>query len=210
MSSNSSSGKHRCASSPMEKPMARPQPSDKARPVHIIDQPVPPEYEEMFAESQGGSMAIRDQREIVAERTLFGDVIMAQPTRKPRNEADVLKNIKTMAAAAGERWYYRFPVWNNRKKRTDYIEGISIKGTDSVCRYYGNCRIESAVEEHSGHWLIYSRFVDLETGFTLIRPYKGFKDVATLRTEDQGRLESNAMGIAVSKGQRIVADHALN
>jgi hypothetical protein len=182
-----------------------------ARPANVIDQPTASRMEEVFAESQGGTLAIREAREVVAEKTLFGDVIMAQPTKKPRVEADVLKNIKTMAAAAGERWYYRFPVWNNRKKRQEWIEGISIKGTDSVGRYYGNCRIESVVVDHHSYWMIYSRFADLETGYTLIRPYKADKEmVGGLKTEDRNRQEANAMGVAVSKGQRIVVDHALN
>jgi hypothetical protein len=181
-----------------------------ARPANVIDQPTTNRMEEMFAQSQGGPLAIREAHEIVAEKSLFGDVVMAQPTKKPRVEADVLRNIKTMAAAAGERWYYRFPVWNNRKKRTEHIEGISIKGTDSVARYYGNCRTESVVVDHGRYWMIYSRFADLETGYTLIRPFKADKDTATLKSEDTARLEQIAMGIAVSKGQRIVVDHALN
>jgi hypothetical protein len=180
-----------------------------ARPVDVIDQPQS-RMEEVFSQASGGTLAIRDAGEVVAEKNLFGEVITAQPCKKPRVEADVLRNIKTMAAAAGERWYYRFPVWNNRKKRTEHIEGISIKGTDSVGRYYGNCSIQSVVIDHGPFWMIYSRFVDLETGYTLIRPFKADKEAATLKSEDRARLEQIAMGIAVSKGQRIVVDHALN
>ena len=76
--------------------MARPPQS-----TDLLDQPVR-RLEDAFARPGGGPLAARADDTIVAERTLFGDVVMAQPTKAPRNEARVLQRIKTMAAAAGE------------------------------------------------------------------------------------------------------------
>src|SRR5689334_15486554 len=77
--------------------------------TELLDQPAR-RLEGSFAKPSGGPLAARsDDSVVVSERTLFGDVVMAQPTKAPRDEARVLQRIKTMAAAAGEAWYYRFP-----------------------------------------------------------------------------------------------------
>lgn len=51
----------------------------------------------------------------------------AQPVAVKRDEHAVLSKLRVLAAAAGEDWYYRFPVKNKAKGTTDFIEGPSIK-----------------------------------------------------------------------------------
>lgn len=146
--------------------------------------------------------------QLISEKTLFGEVVMAQPTRAPRDEAKIMKRIDVMAAAAGDKWFYRFPV-KKRGGGVDYIEGPSIDCADAVSRYYGNCRVDCAVVDTGPAWIIYGRFIDLETGYTLIRPFLQSKAGSKLGgTDDERRLQI-AMAIGTSKAQRNVIDHAL-
>lgn len=146
--------------------------------------------------------------QLVSEKSLFGEVVMAQPTRAPRDEARIMQRIDTMAAAAGEAWFYRFPV-KKRGGGIDYIEGPSIDCTDAVARYYGNCRVDCAVVDTGPAWIIYGRFIDLETGYTLIRPFLQSKAGSKLGGDDDERRIQIAMAIGTSKSQRNVVDHAL-
>lgn len=146
--------------------------------------------------------------QLISEKTLFGEVVMAQPTRAPRDEAKIMKRIDVMAAAAGDKWFYRFPV-KKKGGGVDYIEGPSIDCADAVSRYYGNCRVDCAVVDTGPAWIIYGRFIDLETGYTLIRPFLQSKAGSRLGgTDDERRLQI-AMAIGTSKAQRNVIDHAL-
>src|SRR5436190_2629962 len=52
-----------------------------------------------------------------------------------RDERRVLQRIALLASAAGEDFFYRFPVKD--KGRTSWIEDISINGTDAVAMLYG-------------------------------------------------------------------------
>lgn len=156
------------------------------------------------------SMATRmpEGGQIVSERTLFGDVVMAQPTRAPRNEGRIMQRIDASAGAAGASWYYRFPV-KKRGGGIDYIEGPSIECADAVSRWYGNCQVAAAVQDIGTAWIIHSRFVDLETGYTLIRPFLQSKAGSRLGGDDDERRLQIALSIGVSKSQRNVVVHAL-
>lgn len=172
-----------------------------------IDQP----GDDLMAAALSGSGGAVVERggQLVSERSLFGDVITAQPIKVPRDEARILRKIDVMAAAAGEAWFYRFPVKDRKRGTTNYIEGISIDGADAVSRYFGNCRIDAAVVDTGPAWIIYGRFIDLETGYTLIRPFLQSKSGARLGGDDDERRLQIAMGIGCSKAQRNVIDHAL-
>jgi hypothetical protein len=157
--------------------------------------------------SPSGLPRVPEGSQLVSERTLFGDVVTAQSIKVPRDEARILKRIDVMASAAGEAWFYRFPVRD--RGRIKYIEGPSIDCCDAVSRYYGNCQIASAVQDMGNHWIIHSRFVDLETGYTLIRPFMQSKAGSRLGGDDDDRRMQIALGIGTSKSQRNVIDHAL-
>ena len=146
--------------------------------------------------------------QIVSERTLFGDIITAQPIRAPRNEGRIMQRIEASAGAAGASWYYRYPV-KKRGGAVDHIEGPSIECADAVSRWYGNCQVAAAVQDMGAAWIIHSRFVDLETGYTLIRPFLQSKAGSRLGGDDDERRLQIAMSIGVSKSQRNVVVHAL-
>ena len=177
-----------------------------ARPPELISDDDP--MVQAVATLQQGRMP--EGTTIVNERSVFGDIITAQPIKVARNEPNILRRIDAMAQANGESWYYSFPVRNRRTGKIDRIEGPSIECADAVARYYGNCQVQSALAaETPTQWIFASRFVDLETGYSLIRPFLQPKSGARLGGEDNERRVQIAFGIGVSKCQRNVVDHAL-
>lgn len=149
-------------------------------------------------------------------RTLVGNmetgappIITAQPVAVSRDETRVLAKIKALAAAAGDDWYYRYPVKNNRTGQTDTIEGPSIKCANNVARIYGNCQVDLRALDEGEHWLFYARFVDLETGFSMTRAFQQRKGQTSIGGKDQGRALDIAFQIGQSKAIRNVVCNAL-
>ncbi|UGY15249.1 hypothetical protein HAP48_0043110 [Bradyrhizobium septentrionale] len=131
----------------------------------------------------------------------------AQQVAVRRHEPDVLRKIKELAAAAGEYFYYRFPVKN--KGKTEYIEGPTIKCANAVARLFGNCDVDCRSVDIGTHWVFHARFMDLETGYSLTRPLQQRKTQATVRG-DAGRAEDIAYQIGTSKAIRNVVTNALD
>ncbi len=140
----------------------------------------------------------------------------AQPVAIKRDEELIFKKIRVIAAAAGDDFYYRFPVKKKIKDPEtgkdewvqDYIEGPTIKCANAVARLFGNCDTDVRVFDSGGHWLFYARFMDLETGYCLTRPFQQRKGQGSLRG-DSGRAEDIAFQIGTSKAIRTVTCNAL-
>jgi hypothetical protein len=171
---------------------------------------LPPGMDEMAQAARSlGDLAVNNELTIQQERSLFGDLITAQPVRVARNDAKILQKIDVWAAIAGERWYYRYPVRNRRTGRIDYIEGPSVKATNAVARLFGNCTVESrTVALDARRDICYSRFGDLETGFSITKGQLVPRS-ATLGGEDEERRQQIAHNVGQSKSQRNVIDAAL-
>jgi hypothetical protein len=137
-----------------------------------------------------------------AER-VFG----AQPVAVQRDDAGILQKIKVMAAAAGDDWFYRFPV-KNKDGSTAYVEGPSIKCANNVSRLYGNCDVDTRVFDTGTSWMFYARFMDLETGYSLVRPFQQRKSQKAMKT-DPGRQEDIVFQIGASKAIRNVICNAI-
>ena len=135
--------------------------------------------------------------------------IGAQAVAVRRDEASILSKLKAIAAAAGDDFYYRFPVKNRKENRTDYIEGPSIKCANEVARLYGNCAIDTIVDDLGDAWMIYARFTDFETGFTMTRPFQQRKNAGRLGGGDDARNLDIALAIGASKAIRNVVTNAL-
>jgi hypothetical protein len=133
---------------------------------------------------------------------VHGGIITAQRVSVPRKEEDILKTAKFIAARAADHYYYRWPVKDKRGKTT-YVEGPSIKLAMDLARIWGNCQVEPMVEVHPDHFMIYARFVDLETGYSLTRPFKQRRNLDLGRT-DVDRADDIALQIGVSKALRNV------
>lgn len=135
-------------------------------------------------------------------------VFGAQRVAVYRDTARVLAEIKALAAAAGEAWYYRYPT-KNKDGGTDWIEGPSIKLANDVARIYGNCDIDIRVIDMGDSWLFYARFTDFETGYSLTRPFQQRKGQTSMKVKDAGRALDIAFQIGASKAIRNVTVNAL-
>ena len=135
-------------------------------------------------------------------------VITARKVDVARDEGKVLQRIGVLAAAAGTRWLYAFPV-KQKGGGTKTIEGLSIKGANTVARLFGNCSVDCRVLDAGKAWIIYARFVDYESGYSLTRPFEQAKDASRLGGEDESRRQQIALSIGVSKAERNVIVNAL-
>lgn len=142
-----------------------------------------------------------------------GSYITAQPVGVRRNDARILQQIKTLARTNAERYYYS---WEVKKKNggKELIEGASIKLADDLARIYGNCAIDTRSIDCGDCWMIYARFIDLETGYSQTRPYrqrksqnvgKGFE-----KSGDSDRALDMMMQMGVSKAIRNIVNHCLS
>jgi hypothetical protein len=136
-------------------------------------------------------------------------VIGAQKIAVPRDEPKILQKIKVLAAAAGDDWYYRWPVKNKKTGKTEWVEGASIKLANEVARIFGNDEVDTRVIDLGDSWLIYARFTDYETGYSLTRPFQQRKSQRSIATEDGARAQDIAFQIGCSKAIRNVVVNAL-
>jgi len=131
----------------------------------------------------------------------------AQKVAVPRDEAKILQKIRVLASAAGQGWYYRFPV-KNKDGSSAWIEGPSIKLTNEVARLFGNCDVDCRVFDTGDSLVFYARFTDIETGYTLTRPFQQRRNQKTLKT-DSDRAADIVFQIGASKASRNVIVNAL-
>lgn len=164
------------------------------------------EAEALFAKPAGGDLM--PQPGGPPNITIVDQIITAQKVGVERDLAKVMRDIRTMAAMSGEDWYYRFPV-KKKGGGVDHIEGPTIKCAQNVARMYGNCQVDVRAQDQGGSWMIYARFVDYETGFSLTRPFQADKAKVNLNTKDAGRQQEIAFAIGVSKATRNVIANAL-
>lgn len=126
---------------------------------------------------------------------------------KERNLEKVLSRCITEAAMAGEDFYYS---WS---QGGSIIEGNTVGAALMMIRNFGNSAIDVRVQELPNSYIFYGAFIDLETGFNLIRPFKMSKQSPKNK---QGRdIYSGERGkdiifqIGASKAIRNVALNAL-
>lgn len=145
----------------------------------------------------------------VAPMASPGDrVFGAQQVAVYRDEARILQKLAALGAAAGDDWFYRFPV-KSKNGQKSFIEGASIKLANDVARIYGNCEVDTRVIDLGASWLIYARFTDFESGYALTRPFQQDKGASRLGGDDQARKLDIAFQIGVSKAIRNVVTNAL-
>jgi hypothetical protein len=136
-------------------------------------------------------------------------VVGAQLVAVKRNEAEILQRLRVLAAAAGESWYYRWPVREKKTGKITWVEGPSIKCANDLSRTFGNCETETRVVDLGDSWLIYARFTDYETGYSLTRPFQQRKNQRTMG-DDVDRQRDIAFQIGCSKSIRNVVVNALS
>jgi hypothetical protein len=176
--------------------------------IDVLDPVAADEFAEGFARV-GNDVAVLPATALNQMADIWGTATTARKVEVARDESAVLRKITTYAAAAGEHWFYRWPVQNRRKGTTDIVEGISIKGANAVSRLFGNCSIDVRVFDTGRTFTIYAKFSDLETGYSLVRPFQQDKGGAKLGGDDDARRLDMALQIGVSKGIRNVVNNAL-
>ena len=141
-----------------------------------------------------------------------GHLMTAQKVVVPRNIAKIMQNLKVLCAAAGRNYVYSWPVKDRQNNRTSTVSGGTIKLANDLARTYGNCYlgIEEVVDTGT-HWQFKAVFTDLETGFTLSRPFQQSKDKNVGKgMRDQSRAEDLIYQIGASKALRNVVLNALS
>ena len=137
-----------------------------------------------------------------------GDIITAQRVAVPRNTAKIMAQLKALAAAAGKAYVYGWKVKDKRNNRESWIEGPTIKLANDLARVYGNCMVNVRVVDAGAAWMMYGRFVDLETGFTTERAYQQRKGQDVGMADGQ-RASDMVFQIGQSKCIRNVIVNAL-
>lgn len=137
-----------------------------------------------------------------------GDVFQAQRVAAPRNLSMVMGRLKALAAAAGKNYVYGWEVNDKANNRKTWIEGPTIKLANDLAREYGNCMVDVRVRDEGANWNFYGRFMDLETGYTLVRAYQQRKGQKTGMRDDQRALDM-VFQIGQSKCIRNVVINAL-
>lgn len=146
-----------------------------------------------------------EARSLVAQN--IPAAMTAQKVGVKRDLPRIMADIKTMAAMAGSAWVYRFPV-KNKDGSTAYIEGPTIRCAQNVARIYGNCTTGCRVIDDGMFLSFEAFFVDLETGFNLMRPFRQRKSMSTMKTSADRQAEI-VMGVGASKATRNVIVNAL-
>jgi hypothetical protein len=129
-------------------------------------------------------------------------IVGAQHVAVYRDEAKIFQKLSAIAAAAGNDWFYRYPVRNNQTGKTDYIEGPSIKLANDVARIFGNNVNEVREIDVGDAWIFYARFTDIETGFSMERAYRQRKGQQSMKMKDADRQLDIAYQIGQSKAIR--------
>jgi hypothetical protein len=150
-----------------------------------------------------------DGRMMISAQTGDQTIITAQKVAMPRDLGRVMQQVGLLAKVAGSDWYYSIPFRDNKKNTTTYVEGLGTEGAHEVARIYGNCQVDCRVEDIQHSWIFYARFVDLETGYTLVRPFQARKSAAEKAMKDRERALDIAFQIGASKATRNVINNAL-
>ena len=128
-------------------------------------------------------------------------VIGAQQVAVYRDDARVMQKLTQLAAAAGDDWFYRFPV-KKKDGGVEYIEGPSIKLANAVLRLVGNVIVETREVDVGDANVFYCRITDIENGASLERAFRQRKSQLTLKTKDADRQQDIAYAIGQSKAIR--------
>lgn len=85
---------------------------------------------------------------------------------KPRDLNIIEARCINEAARAGDSFYYS---WS---QGGSIVEGNTVGSALMMVRNWGNCAVDVKVQETNTGYIFYAAFIDLETGFNLVRPFK--------------------------------------
>jgi hypothetical protein len=123
----------------------------------------------------------------------------AMVVQKPRDIAVIQTNFLAEARLAGESFFYG---WGSGKNR---IEGASVGLAMALLRTWGNCAVEHGpIQDLADAWVYTARFIDLETGVTVTRPFRQDKKFTVYGKHDEFRKTDMRFAIGASKATRNV------
>jgi hypothetical protein len=135
------------------------------------------------------------------------DYSAAIQIQKPRKLQNVILKCEEEAAIAGDEFYYSW------KQGKEIVEGLTVGAAQAIARNWGNCAVDVRIQETSTSYLIYAAFIDLETGFNLVRPFRQNKqspkkrDGSDIYTGERGK--DIIFQIGTSKATRNVVLNAV-
>lgn len=128
----------------------------------------------------------------------------AMSVQRPRDLAVIEKAALQEAALLGADAFY---AWGAGKDR---VEGPSVDLANCLVRCWGNCALEmQPVQETPTGWIFTAAFIDLETGYTLMRQFRQAKDWTVYGKFDEARKEDIRFQIGQSKALRNVVLNAM-
>jgi pyruvate/2-oxoglutarate dehydrogenase complex dihydrolipoamide acyltransferase (E2) component len=139
----------------------------------------------------------------------FGSVVTAQKVAVARDHAKILQKLKMLCAMAGDKYVYSWPTQDRENKRETMVEGPTIKLANDLAREFGNCVVDIRAFDQSDHILFYARFTDLETGYSMTRPFQQRKS-QSIGMRDRRRAADLVFQIGASKAIRNVIVNALS
>jgi hypothetical protein len=127
----------------------------------------------------------------------------------PRNMRDIRRDIAVEAIAAGEDWFYRLK-FKNKDGTITWVEGPSIDLTTYVAMRYGAQDTDCWVSGEGPDYIEFTaRFIDLQTGSAMTRPFRQRKGASKIGGTDQGRRDEITFAIGASKAVRNCIEKAL-
>ena len=162
-------------------------------------------------EQVGGPGAARSRPPVAPGQTAVSThdgIVTAMRVANPRDIGAVIQRMKGHAAMNGLGYVYRIPFKDQKTGRTTTVEGPTVRLALDLAREYGNCTVTTRVEDLGERWVIYARFTDYETGFSLERPFQQRKEMDT-GMKDAERALDQVFQIGASKAMRNVVINAL-
>jgi len=139
---------------------------------------------------------------------IVNGIVTAQRVAITRDIRAVMNSLKALCASFGDQFVYSWEVNDRKNNRKTVIKGPTIKLANAMARQYGNCMVQTRVVDGGNHWMFMSRFIDLETGFSLERGYQQRKGQQTGMKDEQRALDM-VFQIGQSKAVRNVIVNAL-
>jgi hypothetical protein len=163
---------------------------------------------EMSVESRGNLPATAGGGQQMALAGL--GMALSTPIVAFRDQNRILQELRALAAANANRYYYSWPVKNRAKGTTDTVEGPTIKLANDLVRVFGNNFTGVIdIKDTGEHWEFIALFVDRERGSMMARSFQQRKQTnANMRDADRQR--DMAYQIGCSKAIRNVVINALS
>lgn len=153
-------------------------------------------------EAEVRSLMPRDM--LPAQQVRMGGYVTAIAPQQPRSLKLVQRRFIEECELMGESAFY---AWGTGG---DHIEGPSVDLALAAARCYGNCAVDQqAVQETMTSYIFVAIFIDLETGFTLSRPFRQSKRWMVYGKMDEERKADVRFQIGASKATRNVILNAL-